>query len=120
MVFFSQIQCLLKNPYPITEKQHCPSGESTDGKMSDWPPYCVFFQMKEHVVFKKKRILLLTHLSEYDDLLSSCAIPDQCSLTANEQWQNEQGIFRQTIRQALKQRLHGSKCSRLITSVMCK
>lgn len=53
-------------------------------------------------------------------MLNSCVIPDQCSLTVNEQWRNEQGYYRQTIRQALKQRLHRSKCSRLITSVMCK
>lgn len=53
-------------------------------------------------------------------LIGSHAIPHQCPLTGNEQWRYEQGYYRQTIRQALKQRLRRSKCKRLITSVIRK
>ena len=79
---------------------------------------CVFF--KRAFCLLKISVLLSTRLSGCDHLLSSRAFPDQRSLTDNERWRNGQGYYRLTIRQALKQRLHGSECSTLITSVMRK
>lgn len=76
------------------------------------------FQMKEHFVFKNK---LPSRINTFEWIwLLVKLLCSHCSLTVNEQWRSVQGYYRQTIRQALKQRLHRSKCSRLITSVMCK
>lgn len=64
------------------------------------------------------RSLLNTHASI--NFSYFCIMLDHCWLAVNEQWQNEQELFRQTIRQALKQRQFGSEGKRLIISVVCR
>lgn len=94
--------------------------ENSGGATTSWPCHHAFSKWRSFLSLKISFHPVRTHLSGYDFWYGSCAIPDHRSLTVNEQWQKKQGCCRQTIRQALKQRLHRSKCWRLITSVKWK